>query len=645
MKKGSAQVLLSLCLLYLAFLLFYEFPFLSQRVNPLSVGTATTPNTVLRPLQLATEKDTQTIASPVRPSKLPRRLRLPQQRQTPLTVSSLQFNRTGYGSGLEKSALDAWRLGSKLLDELKSSPSAISPLPPLPQKTQPLEKCLASLSITGAQLLEQKNLIELPCGMTLGSHITLVARPRAAHEEYDPKIKELRPGEKAALVSQFRMELLGMRMVDGEEPPRILHFNPRIKGDFSGRPVIEQNTCYRMQWAVPLRCEGWESNAGEDTVDGQVKCEKWISNEDNQSNEPKDAWWLKRLIKRRTDKVKVDWPYPFVENKLFVLTLTAGLEGYHINVDGRHVTSFPYRTGFTLEDATGLSLNGDIDVESIYAASLPNSHLSTDPQRNLDMSPQWKAPDLSDDPVELFIGILSAGNHFAERMAVRKSWMSSVRKSNNIVARFFVALNGRQEVNMELKKEAEFFGDIVIVPFLDSYDLVVLKTIAICEYGVQVVSAKYVMKCDDDNFVRIESVMNELMKVPDDRSLYMGNINYYHKPLRNGKWAVTYEEWPEEDYPPYANGPGYVVSSYIARFVISEFENNNLRLFKMEDVSMGMWVEKFNTVKPVQYIHSFRFCQFGCIDDYYTAHYQSPRQMICMWEKLQSGRPQCCNMR
>ena len=29
---------------------------------------------------------------------------------------------------------------------------------------------------------------------------------------------------------------------------------------------------------------------------------------------------------------------------LFVLTLTAGLEGYHVNVDGQHVTSFPYRT-------------------------------------------------------------------------------------------------------------------------------------------------------------------------------------------------------------------------------------------------------------------------------------------------------------
>lgn len=57
------------------------------------------------------------------------------------------------------------------------------------------------------------------------------------------------------------------------------------------------------------------------------------------------------------------------------------------------------------------------------------------------MSNEWKAPPLSGGPVELFIGILSAGNHFAERMAVRKSWMQSrLIKSSKVVARFFVAL-------------------------------------------------------------------------------------------------------------------------------------------------------------------------------------------------------------
>lgn len=49
------------------------------------------------------------------------------------------------------------------------------------------------------------------------------------------------------------------------------------------------------------------------------------------------------------------------------------------------------------------------------------------------------------------------------------------------------------------------------------------------------------MKCDDDTFVRLDSVLKEVNKIPSDRSLYIGNINYYHKPLRFGKWAVTYE--------------------------------------------------------------------------------------------------------
>ena len=57
---------------------------------------------------------------------------------------------------------------------------------------------------------------------------------------------------------------------------------------------------------------------------------------------------------------------------------------------------------------------------------------------------------------------------------------------------------------------------------------------------------------------------------------------------------------------------------------------------------MGMWVEQFNSSTPVQYSHNWKFCQYGCLENYYTAHYQSPRQMICLWDKLARGRAQCC---
>ncbi|KAH1131131.1 hypothetical protein J1N35_002509 [Gossypium stocksii] len=534
---------------------------------------------------------------------------------------------------LHKSAKVAWELGRKLWEELESRNFVINSTENVNNGS---EQCPHLVSLSASEFLDHGNVMELPCGLTLGSYVTVVGKPRGIHPRTKSKVA----------FSQFIMELQGLRTVDGEEPPRILHFNPRLKGDWNRKPVIELNTCFRMQWGSALLCEGWKSEAYDETVDGEVKCEKWIRDDNNFSDESKLKWWLQRLVGQKKS-LTVNWPFPFAENKLFVLTLSAGMEGYHVNVDGRHITSFPYRTGYTLEDATGLTLNGDIDVHAVFASSLPTSHPSDATQKNLEMSNQWKAPPLPEQPVDLFIGILSAGNNFAERMAIRKSWMQhNLVKSSIVHVRFFVAVHPRKEVNVELKNEAEFFGDIVIVPYMDNYDLVVLKTVAICEYGGRTVSAKFIMKCDDDTFVRVDAVMNEAKKVNGDRSFYIGNINYYHKPLRFGKWAVTYEEWPEEKYPPNADGPGYILSSDIALFIVFEFERHNLRLFKMEDVSMGMWVERFNRLKPVDYVHTIKFCQFGCIEDYYTAHYQSPRQMMCLWKKFQrQAKPQCCNMR
>ncbi|XP_057791948.1 hydroxyproline O-galactosyltransferase GALT6-like [Salvia miltiorrhiza] len=565
--------------------------------------------------------------APIRPLDVPFRSR--KHRGIPKKLlSGLNFTAIAAYSrenGILKSANDAVELGRKLWREVEESRRSERGFGFSSNVTDEVEKCPYSMLISGEEFGGNGGVAVLPCGLALGSHITVVGKPREA---------------------QFMVELQGLKTVEGEDPPRILHFNPRLKGDWSGRPVIELNTCYRMQWGVSQRCQGWMSGADQETVDGFVKCEKWIRDDEDGLEESKASWWLNRLM-GRTKKVAIAWPFPFSKEKLFVLTLNAGLEGFHVNVDGRHVTSFPYRVGFTLEDATGLSLNGDVDVLSIVAASLPTSHPSFAPQKHLELSDKWKAPPLPDGPVELFIGILSAGNHFAERMAVRKSWMQhELIKSSHVVARFFVALHKRREVNEVVKKEAEFFGDIVIVPYMDTYDLVVLKTIAICEYGVRTVSASRIMKGDDDTFVRVDAIINEARAVREDRSLYIGNINYFHEPLRSGKWAVTHEEWPEEVYPPYANGPGYIISSDIASSILSDFEKHELRLFKMEDVSMGMWVQKVNKLRPVEYVHSLKFCQFGCIEDYITTHYQSPRQMICLWKKLkQRGKPLCCNVR
>nr|CAB3497809.1 unnamed protein product [Digitaria exilis] len=569
-KRACRVALLAAAAAYLLFLLLFELPsFAVTTAAPGNAAAAATHRARRRELEAAAAASAPRSSSPPRPHKP----------AFPLPVSSVRFHRrrNTSSSSFDASASAAFatarpHLARLLLSQAASASPSSSPSP----SPSAVSSCPATVSALGDRLATTAGVaaVELPCGMAVGSRVTVVARPRAARAQGEPRIAARRVGGAPVMVSQFMVELLGTKAVEGEDPPRVLHFNPRIRGDFSGRPVIELNTCYRMQWAQPQRCEGFASRPEEYTVDGELKCEKWRRDDYSKPEESRMKQWLNRLI----GKPSVDWPYPFVEGKQFVLTITAGLEGYHVSVDGRHVTSFPYRTGYNLEDATELSLKGDLDVESVVASYLPSSPPSFAPQSYLEMSEQWKASPLPTEPVELFVGILSAASHFAERMAVRKSWMISTRRTPNVVARFFVALSGKNEINEELKKEAEYFGDIIIVPFMDNYDLVVLKTIAIVEYGVKVVPAKHIMKCDDDTFVRIESVFDQIKKVQSGKSMYVGNINYYHRPLRSGKWSVTYEEWPEEVYPPYANGPGYVISSDIAQYILSEFDNEALRL-------------------------------------------------------------------
>jgi len=42
--------------------------------------------------------------------------------------------------------------------------------------------------------------------------------------------------------------------------------------------------------------------------------------------------------------------------------------------------------------------------------------------------------------------------------------------------------------------------------------------------------------------------------------------------------VLYFQEWVEEAYPIYANGPGYIVSANIAEFIVSEFEKGKLKV-------------------------------------------------------------------
>lgn len=168
-------------------------------------------------------------------------------------------------SELHKVVRDAFVLGKKWMEDLKSGKlqKEVENQTVLNRAEEP---CPSSVVLSGEDLEKRGKIMVIPCGLSLGSHITLVGTPRLAQDEKESKKTMLRKGGGGSEEgSQFLMELQGLRAVDGEAPPRILHFNPRLKGDWSGRAVIELNTCYRMQWGTSQRCQGWKSRADEET--------------------------------------------------------------------------------------------------------------------------------------------------------------------------------------------------------------------------------------------------------------------------------------------------------------------------------------------------------------------------------------------
>ena len=42
--------------------------------------------------------------------------------------------------------------------------------------------------------------------------------------------------------------------------------------------------------------------------------------------------------------------------------------------------------------------------------------------------------------------------------------------------------------------------------------------------------------------------------------------------------ALLLQEWAEEVYPPYANGPAYVISSDIVTFILSQHKDRKLKV-------------------------------------------------------------------
>ncbi|KAL5722823.1 Beta-1 [Ranunculus cassubicifolius] len=467
--------------------------------------------------------------------------------------------------------------------------------------------------------------LQIPCGLIQGSSVTIIGIPNG-------------------LLGNFRIDLTGAPLPGEPDPPIILHYNVRLHGDkLTEEPVIVQNTwTVAHDWGDEERCPS-PGPITDKKVDELDLCNPMVGKNGSRSFTTRHNTSGNSLLAHEGSKSSRY--FPFKQGYLSVATFRVGEEGIQLTVDGKHITSFAYRE--TLEPwlVSEVRISGDLKLISVLASGLPTSE---DLDHIVDLESLRASPLLPNKPLDLFIGVFSTANNFKRRMAVRRTWMQypSVR-SGAVAVRFFVGLHKNPVVNEELWNEAQTYGDTQLMPFVDYYSLITWKTVAICIFGTQVASAKYVMKTDDDAFVRVDEVLLSLNRINVTSGLLYGLINSDSQPHRNpdSKWYISNEEWPEENYPPWAHGPGYIVSKDIAKTVYKNYKNGVLKIFKLEDVAMGIWIwEMKKKGLNVRYEKEEKIYNEGCKDGYVIAHYQAPREMLCLWQKLRDGKgPLCCN--
>ncbi|XP_065858842.1 beta-1,3-galactosyltransferase GALT1-like [Euphorbia lathyris] len=488
------------------------------------------------------------------------------------------------------------------------------------------KKCPYFLNIMNAtEFGDDGYKLRIPCGFIQGAAITII-------------------GIANGLLGSFQIDLSREPLSGEPQPPIILHYNVRLLGDkLTEDPVIVQNTwTTNHDWGEEERCP---SSVPKDNkkVDKLNQCNELVGKDYKfEASGSSNISVSSSTFKNRSRVIRY---FPFKQGYLSVMTLSVGEEGIQMTVDGKHITSFTYRESLEPWLVSEVRISGDLKLISVLASGLPSFEES---EHIVDLESLQSAQLVPHQPLDLFVGVFSSANNFERRMAVRRTWIQyPVVKTGEVAVRFFVGLHKNQMVNEQLGDELQTYGDIQLLPFVDYYSLITWKTIAICIFGADIVSAKYVMKTDDDAFVRVDEVLASLTKTNVTNGLLYGLMTYNSQPHRNAnsKWYISLEEWPQNYYPPWAHGPGYVVSNDIAKAVYRRHKNGHLKMFKLEDVAMGMWIEEMKRESlQVIYVNEERVCSEGCNDGYVVAHYQSPREILCMWQKLQEEhKPICCS--
>ncbi|KAL3864723.1 hypothetical protein ACJMK2_006380 [Sinanodonta woodiana] len=220
--------------------------------------------------------------------------------------------------------------------------------------------------------------------------------------------------------------------------------------------------------------------------------------------------------------------------------------------------------------------------------------------------------------IDLIIFIFTTHQRQKERNTIRKTWLNySNRNTANIRYSFLLGevpdRNLRNLVAIELTIHSDIFkGD-----FVDTYHNLTYKTMMAFQLGITKCShAQFVLKTDDDMWVNIPLLLQVLKRVNTTlQTAVDGACHQVAYPIRNptSKWYASFQSYPNEAYPGYYSGTGYVTKDVFVAICISKLGYNMHQ------------IPGFNSVRP-----PLDPCLYKG-DHLITSHEVSSEMLISLW--------------
>ncbi|CAN9512793.1 unnamed protein product [Ophioblennius macclurei] len=174
----------------------------------------------------------------------------------------------------------------------------------------------------------------------------------------------------------------------------------------------------------------------------------------------------------------------------------------------------------------------------------------------------------------------------AARRAVRATWGSA--GGGDTLTLFFTGVPPGEDRGSVLWEESRQHADIVQMDFVDSYQNLTVKTLMMMSWvGSRCPNASYAMKVDADIFVNVFYLL-ELLRNSPRRGFITGSVIRDGRPRRDpkSKWYLSKEQYPDDHFPPYVSGAGYVFSADLAERI--SWASGFVRPIPMEDVYVGL---------------------------------------------------------